>query len=245
MTRQFFDLHLRINLKDQQTAQRVILKAAKLGYRHISIPTNPQPINEDTTAQLKRLGSQTNVDFISRIDFRPRNQEDLTRFLRKHRRKYEIICIQCDNKETSRQAAKDRRVDLLNFPNLDYRKRFFDRAEAELSSNCLTALEIDIKPLIVLDGPSRTRLLSTLQREVLLALRYHVPIVISSGISEEKFLRKPHDMASLGLLFGLGEKESLDAVSANPESIVVRNREKLNPEFVAPGVKIIKEGKKV
>jgi RNase P/RNase MRP subunit p30 len=29
--------------------------------------------------------------------------------------------------------------------------------------------------------------------------------------SEEKFLRKPRDMASLGVLFGLGEKESSDA----------------------------------
>ena len=246
MTRQFFDLHLRLNLKDQQASQRAIIKAAKLGYQHLGVPTDQHPNSGDPVSQLKNLtAAQTNIDFTSRIDFRPRNQEDLTRFLRKYRRKYEIICIQCDNKETSRQAAKDRRVDLLNFPNLDYRKRFFDRAEAELSSNCQTALEIDIKPLLVLDGPPRTRLLSTLQREVLLALRHQVPIVISSGISEEKFLRKPRDMASLGVLFGLGEKESLDAVSTNPETILSRNRGKLNPTFVAPGVKVIKEGKKV
>ena len=245
MTRQFFDLHLRLNLKDQQAAQRVISKAAKLGYQQIGVPTDQYPSSGDMVSQLKKsTPAQTNIDFISRINFRPRNQEDVTRFLRKYRRKYEIICIQCDNKETSRQAAKDRRVDLLNFPNLDYRKRFFDRAEAELSSNCQTALEIDIKPLLVLEGPPRTRLLSTLQREVLLALRYHVPIVISSGISEEKFLRKPRDMASLGLLFGLGEKESLDAVSENPKKILTRNREKLNQAFVAPGVKVIKEGNK-
>ena len=246
MKRQFFDLHLRLNPQDQQTIQRVIFKAAKLGYQQIGIPTNPQPNNgEDFAAQLKGLAIQNKINFISRIDLRPRNQEDLTRFLRKYRRQYEIICIQCDNKETSRQAAKDRRVDLLNFPNLDYRKRFFDRAEAELSSNCQTALEIDIKPLLVLEGPPRTRHLSTLRREVLLALKYHVPIVISSGISEEKLLRKPRDMASLGVLLGIGEKESLDAVSTNPETILARNREKLNSTFVAPGVKVIKEGKKV
>jgi RNase P/RNase MRP subunit p30 len=243
MTRPFVDLHLRLNPKDQQAAQHIFVKAAKLGYAQISVPSSPLPNHEDQVAQLKNLGSQTNLDFVSRIDFRPRNQEDLTRFLRKYRRKYEIICIQCDNKETARQAAKDRRVDLLNFPNLDYYKRFFDKAEAELSSNCQTALEIDIKPLLVLEGPPRTRLLSTLQREASLALRFHVPIIISSGISEEKFLRKPRDLASLGLLFGLGEAESLDSVSTNPSTIVARNREKLNPAFIAPGIKLIKEGR--
>jgi RNase P/RNase MRP subunit p30 len=53
----------------------------------------------------------------------------------------------------SASSSKDRRVDLFNFPNLDYHRRFFDRAEAELSSKSQTALEIDIKPLLVLEGP--------------------------------------------------------------------------------------------
>jgi len=238
MKRQFVDLHLRLNLKDQKTSQRIIIKAEKLGYSKVGIP------NQETFAeQINNLGLQTNIDFVSRIDYRPRNQEDLTRFLRKYRRKYEIVCVQCENKETARQAAKDRRVDLLNFPSLDYHRRFFDKAEAELSSKCQTAFEIDIKPLLVLEGPPRTRLLSMLQREVALALRFHVPIVISSGVFEEKFLRKPRDMASLGLLFGLGEKESLDAVSTNPSTIIDRNREKLSSSFIAPGIKLLKEGK--
>jgi hypothetical protein len=37
MTRTFADLYLRINPKDQQTAQRLIGKAAQLGYR-FSVP---------------------------------------------------------------------------------------------------------------------------------------------------------------------------------------------------------------
>jgi RNase P/RNase MRP subunit p30 len=40
-------------------------------------------------------------------------------------------------------------VDLLNFPHLDYHKRFFDRAEAELASSSLATLEVDIKPLLL------------------------------------------------------------------------------------------------
>ena len=165
------------------------------------------------------------------------------RFLRKFRRKFEVICIVCDSKEVARQAAKDRRVDLLNFPSLDYHKRFFDRAEAELACNSQAALEVDIKSLLVLEGPPRVRLLSSLRREVAIAQEFHVPIVMSSGVGEERLMRAPRDLASLAFLFGLGEEAALDAVSINPIAIVMQNREKLGHSFVAPGITLIRAGK--
>jgi ribonuclease P/MRP protein subunit RPP1 len=242
MTRTFADLHLRINPKDQQTAQQLIAKAARMGYHYISVPfTNGVQETEITT--LKSACNQAGLDFVLRADFKPRTQEDLMRFLRKFRRQFEVICIICDSKEIARQAAKDRRVDLLSFPSLDYHKRFFDRAEAELASCSLAALEIDVKPLLVMEGPPRVRLLSCLRREVAVALEFHVPIVVSSGIDEEQLMRLPRDLASLAYLFGLGESEALDAVSTNPATIVLRNREKLSSRFIAPGISLVKEGK--
>jgi RNase P/RNase MRP subunit p30 len=135
-------------------------------------------------------------------------------------------------------------VDLLSFQSLDFNKRFFDRAEAELASSCLAALEVDVKPLLILEGPPRVRLLSILRREIAVAQEFRVPLVVSSGIGEERLMRTPKDMASLAFLFGLDEASALDAVSTTPESIVNRNREKLSSRFVAPGISIIREGKK-
>jgi RNase P/RNase MRP subunit p30 len=244
MTRTFADLHLRINPKDIQTAQRLIGKAAQLGYHYVSVPFN-QGLQENEAVALKDICAKAGVDFVLRADFRPRTQEDLMRFLRKFRRKFEVICIICDSKEIARQAAKDRRVDLINFPNLDYHKRFFDRAEAELASCSLTALEVDIKSLLVMEGPNRVRLLSCLRREVAIALEFHVPIVVSSGVDIENLLRMPRDLACLAYLFGLDEAHALDAISTNPNTIVLRNREKLSSRFIAPGIIVVKEGKAV
>lgn len=242
MIRTFADLHLRVNPKDQQTAQRLITKAARFGYKYVSVPFNSGPQQTEVDA-LKTICSNIGLDFVLRADFKPRSQEDLMRFLRKFRRQFEIICIACDSKEIARQAAKDRRVDLLSFPSLDYHKRFFDRAEAELASCSLAALEVDVKSLLVMEGPARVRLLSSLRREVAVALEFHVPVVVSSGVSEESLLRMPRDFASLAYLFGLDEEQALDAVSTNPVEIVLRNREKLSSRFVAPGIRVIKEGK--
>ena len=241
MTRSFVDLHLRVNLADQKATQRLISRAANLGYKQISLASTSKLSGEEK-AKLKAMCREANLDFVSRADFYPHSEVELTRFLRRFRREFEVICISCDNKEVARQAAKDRRVDLLNFSSLDYHKRFFDRAEAELASGCLAALEVDVKPLLVLEGPPRVRLLMSLRREVAVALEFHVPLVLSSGVGEERFMRSPRDMASLGYLIGLDEVSVLDAVSTNPATIVSRNREKLGSGFVAPGIKVIKEG---
>ena len=104
-------------------------------------------------------------------------------------------------------------------------------------------MEVDVKPLLILEGPPRVRLLTSLRREVAIAREFHVPVVISSGVSEEKLLRYPRDMASLAYLLGLDEASALDAVSNSPAAIVKRNREKLSSRFVAPGISVVKEGK--
>ncbi len=79
---------------------------------------------------------------------------------------------------------------------------------------------MDVKPLLVLEGPSRVRILMSLRREISVAREFKVPIVVSSGVGEKRFMRFPRDMASLAYLFGLDEASALDAVSTNPERII-------------------------
>ena len=242
MKRVFADLHIRLNIKDVAATLRMIDKAATLGYRLIAMPLAPETRAEEV-AKLQAVCNEAGIDFSPRIDLRPRTQNQLMRQLRRLRRKFEVICVACENKAVARQAAKDRRVDMLRFPLLDFRRRFFDRAEAELARNSFAALEIDVKPLLVLEGPVRVRLLSSLRREAAIAKEFHVPIVVSSGVSRELLLRKPREMAALAFLFGLDEASALEAVSKSAWAIVKRNREKLSSEFVAPGIRVVKEDK--
>lgn len=241
MKRTFVDLHLRLNLKDSAATLQLIEKTAALGYRVVAVPTEPQ-ISSGELEQLRCACKNAGLDFASRVDLRPRTPNELLGLLRKCRRKFEVICVLCENKEVARQAAKDRRVDLLNFPQIDYRERFFDAAEAELASSGLAALEFDVKPLLLLEGPARVRLLSCLRREVQVARAFHVPIVVSSGASDTMLLRKPREMAVLFSLVDLVGAHGLDAVSCNPLAIVKRNRQKLSSKFIAPGIKVVKKG---
>jgi RNase P/RNase MRP subunit p30 len=242
MKRTFADLHLRLDLNDAASAQQVLTKAASLGYGLVSVPLTPQTQGEEII-KLKKLCNDLKIDVTSRVDIAPKTRGQLMHMLRKLRRRFEVIAVVCENKEVARQAAKDRRVDLLNFLSNDYRQRFFDWAEAELASNSLAALEVDLKPLLLLEGSARIKLLATLRREISIAREYSVPVVFSSGADNELLLRKPREAAALVSLLGLDEATALAMLSSNPSEIVARNRKKLGHGFVAPGIHAIREGR--
>ncbi|MEM3640326.1 MAG: RNase P subunit p30 family protein [Candidatus Bathyarchaeia archaeon] len=241
MSRVFADMHLCPNLKDMEQVERMIKKASELGYRLIAI-TLPQDFGKDKTQKLRSMCREVNLDFVSRLDLKPKTPRDLVINLRKLRRKFEIISVMCESKNVARQAAKDNRVDILNFPSTDPRKRFFDKAEAELASKSLVSLEIDIRLLLLLEGLARIRLLSLLRKEVAIAKGFHIPIILSSGAKEELLMRKPRETAALASLFDMDKALAIEAVSKNPLVVVKRNREKLGPNFVAPGIRVIREG---
>ncbi|MEM3725874.1 MAG: RNase P subunit p30 family protein [Candidatus Bathyarchaeia archaeon] len=242
MKKAFADLHLCPNLKEFDQIVRLVDKAAMLGYRLIAVAFQANSKAEEIE-KVHSLCQEKGMDLATRVDLKPRTPQELIGLLRRVRRRFELVAVICDSKNVARQAAKDHRVDLLNFPSYDFRKRFFDMAEAELASNASAALEIDMKPLLTLEGAARVRLLSILRREAVIAKNFHVPIVVSSGVQNELFMRKPRELASLAQLFDLDMAEALNAVSRTPFAIVKRNREKLSPNFVAPGIRVVRRGK--
>jgi RNase P/RNase MRP subunit p30 len=242
MKRIFADLHLHPDFKNLERFSRLAMKASRLGYSLIGV-TLPSGLTDETRKQMLDISAEAGVDLVFRVDLKPQTPDELLRSLRKHRRKFELIAVSIMSKSVARQAAKDRRVDFLNFPGLDFRRRFFDLAEAELASNSLASLEIDARPLLMLEGVSRVRLLSCLRREVITAQNFGVPIVFSSGVSEEFFMRKPLELAAFASLFDLSGASAIDAVSKNPAGVVKRNREKLSSGFVAPGIRVVRRGR--
>ena len=236
--RRFVDLHLRAPIKDLDQVERMVRRSSELGYRLIGLVLPPN-VTRDQIEQLQQFCDDAKIDFVTRVNFFPKTSRELIHDLRRFRRRFEVISVTCTSKGVARQAAKDRRVDLLHFPATNLRKRFFDRAEAELASKAFSSLEIEMTPLLLLTGFSRIRLLSRLRREVAIAERFKVPVIISSGATNEYLIRGPHDYAALTTLFDMSVSSALRALSENPVAMVERNREKLSPSYVAPGIRVV------
>jgi RNase P/RNase MRP subunit p30 len=237
--RRFADLHLHVPPKHLPQAERMIKKALDLNYSLVGIPFPPNATREQIS-KLKKICTTVKLDFVSRVNLFPINSGDLLRDLRRYRRKFEIVSVRCNTKEVARQAAKDRRVDLLQFSVTNFRQRFFDEQEAELASQALSSLEIELAPLLQLTGFSRIRLLSRLRKEVVTAEKANVPITLSSGATDELFMRGPYDYVALTSIFDLSLPSALKAMSEIPSKRVQRNREKLSQDYVAPGISVVR-----
>lgn len=234
----FTDLHFRVPLNDMLQTEKMLQQAAELGYRVVGIPV-PVNVTKQLVNNLKQMCSNANIDFVSRINLSPRNSNSLLKDLRKYRRKFEIIAVRCNTKDVARQAAKDRRVDLIQFSATNMRQRFFDNQEAELAANALSCLEIELAPILQLASLSRIYLLSRLRKEIATAKRAKVPIILTSGATTEHLMRGPYDNAAIATLFDFPTEFALKALSSVPRSIVERNRNKLSPTFVAPGIQVV------
>ena len=237
--KRFGDLHIHPSLRDLKQVKRMVIKSAELGFQLLGV-TLPYNATFEVAEEVRKICSEAGVDSVARIDLAPRTSHELLGSLRRFRRRFELVSVFCTSKSVARQAAKDRRVDLLSFPASEPRRRFFDHAEAELASGALASLEVDMAPLLLLEGFQRIRLLSCLRREVAIAKGFSVPVVISSGATTEHLLRKPNDFASLATLFDMTSERALEALSEVPLGIVRRNREKLSPDFVAPGIRVVR-----
>jgi len=241
--RKFVDLHLRPSINNLDQVEKMVKRSSNLGYKSVGISLPPN-INGEKIQKLKTVFENVGVDMVTRIDLVPKTISELLRNLRRFRRKFEIISVTCNSKSVARQAAKDRRVDLLAFSTGFPCKRFFDSAEAELASKTENALEIDMTSLLFLCGFPRIRFLSSLRKEVATAEKSKVPIVISSGATDTSLLRGPYDYAALATLFNLSMSLALRGLSENPLSIVERNRKKLSSGYVAPGLFVVREVKR-
>ena len=236
----FSDLHLRAPLGDLEKTKEMIAKSSELGYSQIGVPL-PFSIKQDAVDRVRQACVEFGVDFVTRLDLAPRSSNELLGSLRRFRRRFEVVSVLCSSKPLARQAAKDRRVDLLSFSAVELKKRFFDWAEAELASKSSAAFEIDMAQVLSLESSIRVSFFSRLRREVSIAKSYGVPVVISSGATEALLLRKPQDYASLATLFDIDTFLALESLSKNPADLVERNREKQGIDYVAPGVRVVGE----
>lgn len=239
VARRFVDLHTRPALSED-AIREMADTASKLDFSMLGV-TFFDAIDKGIVRRMREICDEFGIELVSRIDLRIDARRKLLSTLGKARRSFEIIGVICVNDKIAHSAAKDRRVDVLNFP----RNRALTRGVAELASRSLTVLEINACDILGSQGFGRIQLLSKLRREVKIAEKYDVPLVVSSGARDKFMLRAPRDLAFLiTSLLDMKVRMALKTVSENPLDIVVRNREKLSPSYVMPGVRIVDESAK-
>lgn len=172
---------------------------------------------------------------MARIDLRPKSKYDLLRSLRDVRTPFDIVAVECSNTQVSSVAFRDRRVDLVFFPV----GRLQSRLSWLIPKKLKRPVELNIADLLRNESSAESDLVRAINL-IADAQRKHMPLVASSGATDPFSLRAPRDMAAVLSVLGLEPSSAVDAVSDRPHSIIQRNLERREPDFISDGIKMVR-----
>ena len=93
-------------------------------------------------------------------------------------------------------------------------KKSFDHVAARLAAERGVAIDIDLHPVIHMQGPSRQRVLQKYRDVIRLYTRYRFPLTVSSNAYSVLDMRSPDEMKRICRVFGMSDQDVDDALSA-------------------------------
>ncbi|MBS7644713.1 MAG: RNase P subunit p30 family protein [Candidatus Bathyarchaeia archaeon] len=231
--RRYIDLNVEMELFLKNPTSKVVYEIKRSGFHGLALSAAPE-VNIKDLKSIKEKIRGYGLDVALRVNFEPRNRPELLKFLRKNRVRFEVVGVKPLTNELATLSARDSRVDVIYY-DLNNWKITFRESTAHV---CTSALEIQIRPLVAssIQGGVHA-LLTRLTREIEVALKHDVPVVMTSSARNLSEIKAARDMAALAKCLGLGE-HSLDVVSKNPMDIISRNRLKLSRGHLMEGVQL-------
>lgn len=214
--KKFTDIYLQSNNESQLLLNRLF----ELGYHSVGLNSKEK---------------HSKIDVVYRIDLEPRNQNELSHLLGKHRWSVEVMTVMCRTRSISRQAGKDRRVDLVLFPVTErWKQNHLDRKQAGLMRDSGGGYLVDLSLLLLTDRLILRKNIEFLKRNIQNAVKKGVPVVASSGAASLWDLRDPYGLASLLSLLDIDEAHALDMISTTIRTMINDNRRKLEGSHFIP-----------
>jgi len=228
------DMHILPKVDDESSCARMAQLVALSGYKAVglSIPTG---LLGDRQKFLRRCFQDKGVEVFLRVDLTCSKREELLKLLRRFRSMFDIVGVRCTNHNLALIAARDRRVDLIFFDSAA-RNVWFDDSIGNVS---MAMLELNLTS--VLKTPN-SLVFTRLRKDIEVARRHNVGVVLSSGATSPLLVRTPIQVASVAEILGLSKHESISGVSTIPRSIVDRNLKRRSRSYVEEGVETIVGG---
>ncbi len=147
--------------------------------------------------------------------------------IKKH--KSEIIIVQGGHEELNRAALETEGLDILLQP------QEFNNVLAKEASDNSIAIGFNLGSIIHLRGEARIRELMVMRTNLRHARKYNLSMTLTCNGHSIYDFRSPREMAALAGLFGMTQREAVDAISATPLGILKRK----SPEYIQEGIEIV------
>ena len=162
--------------------------------------------------------------------------------VKQYRSKAIIVAAPLTNVNLANWAAEESMIDILTLVP-PYNEHKLRKTTARLAASNFTMLEVPINPLLSVEGMARARILKTFRESVATAIGSGMSIILSSGATNPLGMRSPKAMQHIGQMLGIEISKTRSCVNENVSQIINRNKQKLSDEYIANGIRIVKEGK--
>ena len=221
----FFDLIVHALPEGSDSVSRLALVAKKLGYSGIAImdQENTEHKKEDNNVYLPHDFS---IHYGIGITCKPSKIRDE---VGRNKGGSGLVVIKGADEETNRTALETPGVDILLQPLQ------FNNVLSKIACDNSVAIGFDLGSLIFKHGEDRVNELIIMRTNLRHARKYDVPMILTGNSYSHYDLRSPREMAAISGLFGMTEKEAVDAMSRVPLDIMRRK----NHDYIQEGIEII------
>jgi len=212
----------------------------KLGIKNVIL----EPINKLKVIPLeikKKIKSNTTLNIFFRINLRLDNLEDFKKRIKQYNNFSDILSIESLNKEVQLQAARDSRVDIVSFSNLQIIKTLTPGV-ISLTKQNNSFLEFSLASIMITNKANQSKNFRNLYRFIQLALKYKANCIISGNFDDLYDLRHPRALISIcNSLLGISLDRAKKIFMVNP-ILLLERIEKHYSNKLEPGIRLIKGG---
>lgn len=126
----------------------------------------------------------------------------------------DVVFGQGGNTATNRKFLESKKIHILSRPYP------LDSVQARLAAEHYVGLELCFHEVAYLSGYLRAKILTSLRHTILLAQKYHAPLIITSGSSTPDEVKSPRTLVAFGRILGLGYPEAKAALWNVPKAII-------------------------
>ena len=227
---QFYDLNVHSMPDGKNATPQMAALANHFGYAGIAITNHSN--TESKPSEFKSNG----FEVFRGIEIVSKNASKLHGLIGKYRNSVDVLVVHGGDENINRVAVENRNVDILAHP-ITPKDSGLNHVLAKSASENNVAIEFNLDAIFKGRGGRRVHALSYFRKNVQIARKFDVPMILTSNAASYFDLRAPREMMALAGLFGMDKDEAISAISTVPAGIIARNRQ--GSRFIRHGVEVI------
>ena len=234
----YYESRLRVNCEDFNEIRNKLLIYEKLGIKNLIIePINVLKWNNGVKTKIKNL---TSINLKYRINLNPKNLKDYQFSLNSIGRSSDAVSIETNKKEIQIKAAKDSRVDLISFSEIEAMKTLSSGVISLIKQNN-SFIEISLVNIMERNKSLQSKNFREIYRTIDLVRSLKGNLIISGNFVDPYEFRHPRSLVSIcHTLFGMPLAEAKKAFNDNVQLLLERVRNRSEHSYIEDGIRILK-----